>query len=228
LVAFDSVGPAGGAGAGNFTAGTITWTHTVVAGPAALTVGATLGLASGSDAALTMAATCDGVAMTPGPAVHSNNAALGFLQTFTALGLATGAHTIVVTVSGGAVASMACGSIAFSAAGAFGTPATAASTGATASVAVPANTNGNLIAAFTGDGSGAEVVGGTGTKRFLIDQTSSTGCGNCMGWTAPATGSSVTLTATMTSDFWAVIAFEVLPATATAIPDLAMATRIAP
>jgi Protein of unknown function (DUF4038) len=210
-VAFDAVGPSG-AGTGNVGQTTLTWTHAAATGGVTILVGCALD--APSDGAFTMTCTCDGASMTSLGRVESDAQTAGFLQVWSISGRSSGNHTILVTASGGTPDDLSGGSISFSGAGGLGTAVTASGTSTTASAAVASNTNGNLIAGFVGVGD--TIVSSGNTSRFIQNNRGGAGdaVGNAAGSTAPATGSSVTISWTLTSsgDPWAVLAVEVLPA----------------
>ena len=141
--------------------------------------------------------------------VHGNNSTAGFIKVYGTTGLSSGAHSIVVTATGGTPNAMAGGSASYTGAGSFGTPATAFGFSSTSSVTVASTTTGNLVYACVGTGSGGEVATSPATLRYLKDQASSL-IGNCAAEDTASTGSAVTIGFTQTGDFWAIIAVEIL------------------
>jgi Protein of unknown function (DUF4038)/Putative collagen-binding domain of a collagenase len=149
-VAFDSVGPVGGAGVGG-TGSPQTWTHTTIGSNTTILVFAALdGVAPG----VTATATLDGSGMTQlGSDVPSGTGGTtGILRVWSASSVASGAHTIVVTCA--TQNDCTAGSIAFTGWVSFGTVYTNAGSGngTTAFINVPASTAGNTIVAFCGSG----------------------------------------------------------------------------
>ena len=202
MVAFDSVGPSS---AGSGGASPRTYTHTTVAAGTKVLVGASIdGVAAGA----TVTCTLGGVAMTSLGQVAAAGGTTGIVQAWTLDGVSAGAHTIVVTCA--TAADIECGSIAFSSAGALGTPVTASGASITASASVTASSS-SLIAAFTAVGD--TIVSSANTSRFINNFEGGAGqaTGNAAGSTAAGTGSPVTMSWTLTgaTDSWAVIAVEV-------------------
>jgi hypothetical protein len=212
---FDAVGP----GSSGFTTVTTpySWSHTVAADATLLIVG----LSCGADSR-TLTVTAGGTAMTTNAGStawkrHANDGTAGFGQLYVLPAPPAGAITIAVSgqttgdrISGG---SMSFKGTALDST-AYGTPASAAGFSATASVAVSTASSSNLVAAHMASGQGAGAVGGTSTSRFVANGDTNSGAGNCAGQTAPATGGSVTMSRSLTSDFWAIFAIEVIAAAA--------------
>ena len=98
-VVFDAVGPSA-SGVGNSGPSTLGWTHTVGAAVTSGIILVACAFDASSDSGVTMSATCSTVTMTPvGAIVHSGGLTSGFLGVFqSAIGVATGANAIVVTV----------------------------------------------------------------------------------------------------------------------------------
>jgi hypothetical protein len=211
VVAFDAVGPAGGAGTA-FTTGPGTWTH-VNTGNGILVACTVF---TGSTDTVT-AATYGGVSLSKIGFTNTGAAAGGISY----WGLAgptcpTGSNTVSVTASD--TNNHNAGSVSFSASGSFGTLFTANSGGAgTTSQAVTVNgtTTGGLIVTFACHGANGGTWGLTGgTVRVTHDTGSSSGSDNIGGGTAPSTGGGANQTLTWTntiSDEWGIVAVEVLP-----------------
>ena len=129
-VAFDSVGPSA---AGSGGASPRSYTHTTSAALTTVVVGASLdGVAVGA----TSTCTIGGVSATSLGQVAAGGGTTGIVQAWYLHGVASGAHTIVVTCS--TAADVECGSMAYSGAGHLSAAFTNhnSGTGTTASVAV--------------------------------------------------------------------------------------------
>lgn len=194
-VAFDAVGPSS-AGTGTATA-TLSWTHTTGAGANVILVGVNLN----DQHAYSLTATCNSVAMTSLGMIDVSGGTTpaanyeGYLQLFLATTSVTASsgNAIVVTCSGTPGYSLNGGSLSFSGYVSHGTVATGYTA---ATCVVPANTSGNIIAGFFAAGNTITQAGGVATGRFLenYEGNSAYDTGNSAGATAPATGSSVTIT----------------------------------
>jgi hypothetical protein len=176
-VAFDAVGPSSSGSTG--TTSPRTWSHTAASG-AALLVFITIDQATNSS---TVTATYGGVSMTQlkkqgaGDAVGSM--ANGGLFCFGLLSAGNGsAQTVSVTFTGTSDV-QAAGSLSFTGAGAFGTPAVVSSNATSATVTVPSVASTSVVAAGVADGGSAAATVTTGTNRFYAAQGSSGNCGSC-------------------------------------------------
>jgi hypothetical protein len=231
MVAFDAVGPSSSGAKLSPGAGPLTWSHTVSGTNTLLLVW----IGCDDDATTVSAVTYGGVAMTKvGATIHTNADASGWLMLYKLVGAAAGTATVSVTFSASSIIEAA--SMSFNGADqstGIATPATP-TTGftATATMAVASNTNGNIIASAACAGSVFSSATAPSTSRFnVVSGAGSNGGGWLAGATSPATGSSVTTAWTISaSDFWAVIAVEVLSAGAatSALAGLASATGTAP
>lgn len=207
-VAFDAVGPSS-AGAGTATAASsLSWTHTAGTGPVAVVVG--LGC---SNNAATLSATCGGTAMTSFGLIGNNNSTSGFTQLFGLAGVAAGAQSVVISATQPAL--IEAGSVSYSGAAltnaaAFGTPVTAFGSSAAASASVASTSASSMVSGASSSGTGVTSVT-SGTSRWIdnLNTTSAAGAGS--GADIPGSGGTVTLTWSITSDFWGVVAVEVLP-----------------
>jgi hypothetical protein len=171
-----------------------------------------------ADGGLTMSATCAGVTMTSLGIVHANSTTLGYLQVWGLTGVGTGTLAIVVTVTGGTPDDLEGGSLSFSGAARFGTPATGVSSGTTGTATATLNTNttGSLIAGFTAAGDSITSATSPSTSRFINNNRGGAGdgTGNAAGATSAATGSAVTMAWALNSaTFFAEILVEVQPVT---------------
>jgi hypothetical protein len=215
----DAVGPS----SSGFTAATTpySWSHTVAADATLLVVG----LSCGTDSR-TLTVTAGGTSMTTNAGStawkrHGNDSNAGFGQLYVLPAPPTG--TITIAVSGQTTGDrVSGGSMSFKGTAldstAYGTPASAAGSSATASVAVSTASASNLVAAHMASGQGAGAAGGTSTSRYVANGDTNSGAGNDAGQTAPATGSSVTMSRSLTSDFWAIFAIEVIAAAVVGTP----------
>jgi hypothetical protein len=217
-VAFDAVGPSSsGYYSGATAVSSGSWSHTCSSSANRVLI---VDIAAGAspDTGITCTATYNGVAMTSVAVVHPGGLTAGFIQRFKLIAPASGAHTVAFTLSGG-TATVTGGSTSYTGAdqttGLAATTYTATGSSATASVAVSANTSGNIIMSSCADGSGNNTGPGTGgTSRYIANGNDATAAGNSEGATWAATGSSVTTSFGINSDDWAIISSEVLSASA--------------
>lgn len=206
-VAFDAVGPSV-AGSGGSSLASTSWSHTCTGSNRVVVVGVAVGVQP--DAGVTATATYNSVSMTSLGLVHSDNSNAGFVQLFGLVNPPTGAQTVLVTPS--ATATLSAGSISFTGASGFGTAVTAFGSSAAPSVAVTGTTSGNMVVDAACCGSTAGFSSSTQTNRWLKNTDGATGAGDGAGSTAAA-GGSVTMSYAITSDFWGVVAVEVIAAT---------------
>lgn len=206
-VAYDTSG--GGSGSSSST--TYTYTHTL----GAISNGAVLaGFAV--DAAtdtMTLTVTFGGTPMTSLGKVHCNNQTAGYVQVFgLATGAATGAQTVTVTASA-APADLNGGSLSFSGVNQV-TPFAAAVTnfgnGAAPSAVTAGSTSGGMVAGFAANGSPITSATSPATSRFIDNFAAVDAGGHSAAATSPSTGSNVTMAWTVTSDWWAAIAVELI------------------
>lgn len=206
-VAFDAVGPSS-AGTSSSSSTTLSWSHTCTGSNLCLLVGVALG--NNADGGSTMSATYNSVSMTSLGTVHTNNSFGGFIQLWYLKGPATGANTVAITESGGSTPlTLVGGSISLTGVdqtSPVGTPVTAAGSSGTASVAVTGTTSGNMIVDAVACGSAISTS--TQTNRWKDNAATTSGAGNAAQSTAAA-GGSVTMSYTVTSDWWGIIAVEV-------------------
>lgn len=229
-LAFDAVGPTGGAGQAASNPANLTWAHTVSGTQTALLVGVVVGTTA-SDATKTISSvTYNGVGMTQLALRHAADLAVGYVALYGLAGATTGANNVIVTFASAPLVGVA-GSVSLNGADQstpFGTPVTAAATSATATLAVASNTSGNQIFYVVGCGSNTGInPTSPATKRVQNNFSNSTGCGTLGIATIPATGSSVTCAWTVTSDSWADLAVEIKAAGAAVTePTVVMAPMI--
>ena len=187
-VAFDAVGPSS-AGAGGTSISSLSWTHTNVAGNAALTVGCSYD--NSTDAGVTATCKVDSVLITAATGnVESDAQTAGFAKAWTALGLASGARTVLVTYSS-AGADLEGGSVSYTGAGGFAAAATASGTLSTsASVTVTGTAASSLVFGFAAAGDSINATSAPATSRFVNNLVGSAGnsTGNCAGSTSAGGG----------------------------------------
>jgi len=180
----------------------------------------------GTDAGYTLACTFAGTSMTAGTKVHTNNSTGGFIQRFYLVNPATGSGTVSASFSGtgGNPSSFLGGSVSYTGANQItplGSSFTAVGSSGTASAAATSNTNGNILHGGVGNGSPVTSATSPSTSRWIKNQNNNSAAGNGGAATSPATGSSVTMAWTVTSDFWAVIINEILAVPAAGGPVIA-------
>jgi hypothetical protein len=212
-LAFDAVGPSA-SGASSSGSTSLSWTHTAGAGATTAVVGASFD-PTGADTGITLTAKYGVPSMTQiGASVHSNGQTAGYINAFGITGGATGAVTVAVTAST-AAAFITGGSMSFTGAASFGTPATAQGSGTgnvtTLTVTVPSTTSGNQVVIFMVAGHSFTAVTAPGVKQFFAGTSSTNAAGFSAGGTNPSTGGSVGTTMTINGlDWMAAIAFEVI------------------
>lgn len=210
-LAFDAAGPSSSGTAGSSAAPS--WTH-VVTGTNNLLLAA---IACDTDSTTITSITYGGTAMTPlfaGAAnyKHSNGASAGWIAVFKLAGATAGSASVTAALSASSV--WEAGSLSFSGADTAtgtGTPQSAVGASATPSLAFTPDTSGNIIAGFLVNGAFINSTTSPGTSRFVNNTGGSNAGGFIAGQTAPATGSTVTLAWGVNSDFFAIVAAEVLP-----------------
>lgn len=224
----DAVGPAGGVGAAVNSAGPLTWTHVCAAGSTCLVVAVANN--AGSDTGLTMAATYNGVAMTPVPSsiIDLFAAGLGFSQLFSLANPPSGSHTVSVTTSGGTtVAPLVGGSLSFlGSAGAPTNVTTATGNSATAAITV-ASASGDIACSFV---SGASALTGhTQTLSFENNFSTSPPYNANVEATTAAGAATVAFSHSLLSQVWAIIGWDIAAAAAASspMPQPKLHTRIA-
>lgn len=225
-VAEDAVGPSV-SGQTSVTS-PVSWTHTAVASGVAMLVGFGYGHASGADG--TLAVTCDGTAMPLLGKIPNNNSTAGLTALYGIANQASGAHAMVVTVTGGAASpTLECGSVSYSGASLsspFGAAVTAfgdSSVSGTMTVTVTGTTSGNMVSAVGSIGTG--VLTNPVTSRWLANFSNSNAAGNA-GQSDKAAGGSVTFTWTDSSagDFWGAVGVEILASAPVSAPSYWMST----
>lgn len=220
-VAYDAVGPAGGAGF-NFstTVSPQTWTHVCGASATAIVIMVINGAANSNHVT---AVTYGGQACALlGTQTNTGGSLVAF---YGLLNPPTGSNTVSVTWTTGSGDQQLGGSISFTGAGSFGTTFGATNNGASsASQAVTVNgtTTGGMVASAVSYGGAGGTASWTftagGTVRWNDPFSNSAAGQTCAGGTVPSTGGGANQTLTWTpsavSDTFGVLAVEVLPGTA--------------
>jgi len=215
-VAFDAVGPAGGAGA-NATTSPMTWTHPGAASVTDVIVFATYDIAT--DTGKTMSATYGGTSMTSLGVWHTGGGTAGFLQMWALSGTiagagatppATGSQTVSITFTSGA-SGVQGGSISFTQGGAVTAAQATVSAG---SAANPSGTFtgsivGNILVGALGSGSGATQTGSFTSRVNCVPSSGAAGAGFCRAGTLASPGGTATDSFTMVADFSAIAIVEV-------------------
>ena len=234
-VAFDSVGPTGGAGFGASTPAAFTWTHTPVGTPTVVFVQCNVAMTGSGVAPGTGTATYGGVSMTSLGQAQSNSVwTYGYIEVFALANPPSGAKTVAVTPNpnAGTIVGYVGGSVAYTGSGltsvtAWGTPKlTNQGSSTTGSATYTGTSVNNRVVAFIGDGSGTESVT-AGTKRYLNDYTvgnTATGCALCADITSSV--GTTTISWSQASDYYGAITVEVLAPSALTINQTSIPAAI--
>ena len=221
-VAFDAVGPAGGGGTASATS-PLTWTHINGGSATCIVIGATI--FTGSSNVIT-AVTYGGVSCTLAGFVVSGSGGAGGIAMYYLVNPPTGSNTVSVTFTGGN--DTVAGSISFTGSGSTGTPVTGSSSGSTASItaSVSNTTTGGMVAAACCYG-GTALITITGTNgvtaQWFKAGSTNSGADNGAGGNVASTGGGASQTVGFTdtgTDFWGIVAMELLPQGAAAGPAL--------
>jgi hypothetical protein len=218
-VGFDIVGPSATAQAANSPL-SLTWAHTCTGSERVLVAFVAVGQNSGSDATKTISGvTYAGTAMTSLGIRHSNNQTAGYIQGFALKAPALGANDIVATFASAPSTAIG-GSLSFSNADqviGWGTPVLGSGATTTATNSVP-STAGGMIAFAVVNGADLQATPTSPATLRYLNNFGHSSAGGCSGAaTIPSTGSPVTCSWGVTSDWWAEIAVEIKPS-ATAAP----------
>lgn len=219
-VGYDTVGPsASGTAFTTATAGSpATWSHTNSAADNALIVGITI--FTGNSNTITSvkygATQAGAVALSFLGFVPGNNSSGGGIALYgKAGGLPAGANTVYVVASDSD--NHNAGSISLTGAGSLGNPVTNYSSAASVTVNVTNTTTGGMIVAACSYG-GTSLITITGnnnvTARWFHAGSTNSGSDNGASGTVPSTGGGATQTvgfADTGSDWWGIVAVEVLP-----------------
>jgi hypothetical protein len=217
-VAFDAVGPSSAGQGQTGGASPLTWSHTCSGSDRVLVVGVVL--ASSADGSINTTCTYNGVSMASVVGeVHSNATTMGYAEMFVLANPASGANNVAVTITGATVEGLECGSVSFTGAD-QATPVansnSATGNSANASVVVTSAT-GNMVVDLVA--CGTSIGASNQTSRWLLNRNTSTAAGN--GAQATADGAtSVTMTRTTPTEFWAAIAADIQAVTAPVDPGV--------
>lgn len=216
-VAYDATGAGGGTG----TSTTATWTH--VLGASATDIVVVVGCET--DGA-TVTAKVGTTAMTSLGKVHNNNQTSGFTQVFGLTTPPTGSQTITITRSASSPGVAFLGnSMSFTGSAGYGAVATNFGSGTSDSVSITTTTSGNMAVAGYSYGTAGGESTTTGTLQFHDSQLGNNAAQAASGITEASTGSSMTLTLTVsTADWWGAVGFEVKAGGATSHNQTAAAT----
>jgi len=207
-VTFDAAGPSS-AGT-SFTTGPGTWTH--VNGGNGILVGVTT--FTGSSNVVT-GVTYGGVTVPLLGFVAAGTGGAGGIALYGLVGgtCPTGSNTVSVAVSDSS--NHNAGSVSVSGAGSLGSPVTNSASATSVSAVIPSTTAGGLIVSAACQGSGgAFAATSPNVLRWSHLGSSSSGADNGASGTDPSTGGGASQTVTWTiaaSDFWGIVAVEVLP-----------------
>jgi hypothetical protein len=208
-LAFDAVYPGStGASVSNSGTFTLSWNHTCTGSNLLLVAGVTVG--SGG-VATTTSATYNSVSMTSTGRSFSNNGVDGFCEMFYLVAPATGTNSVDITLNAGNILDVAGGSLSFTGVDQSTpvsdiTPTFGSSGPATMNMSSAA---GKMVVDLVCTGSGITSSGQT--QRWLKNINTSSAAGNGAQSTADG-ASSVTMSYTITNDWWGMIALNVNPA----------------
>lgn len=208
-VAYDASAPA--PPFGNQGQSSLSWSHTVAGSDIAVLAGVAV---DGSPDTMTCTATCNGSGMTSLGKVHAGGSTAGYLEVFGISGVTAGSASLVATASTTVTDINVC-SLSFTGASPavpFGTAGTASGNTGTATASTAGSTTGNFVAGFMATGTGITSATAPATSRVINNYRGNAGnaAGDSAAATSPSTGSAVTMAWTITSDFWAAVAVEVL------------------
>lgn len=212
-VAFDAVGPSSAGTFAQSTAGPLTWSHTCTGSDLLLTVGIAWDV-SNAGTPTTLTVTYNSVSMTSvGRQLSNNSSTSGFIELFALQNPATGTNTVSAawsdpTLAGGQ--SIIGGSVSFTGVASYGTPVKAFGLSGTLSATVNGTAASSMVVDAACWGSGGAATGSQ-TERWERDVNADTGSGDAAQSTA-AGGGNVTMSYTITSDAWGIIAVELFAA----------------
>lgn len=216
-VTYDAVGPAGGGGA-NGTATPLEWAH--VNSGNCVVVAATSDTGTSN---LVTGVTYGGVTLPFLKFVISNNSVYGGIALYGGVSgvagvgtLPTGSNTVSVAFTG--AASTIGGSVSAASAGSLGTPVSNYGAAGNMSVTVPGTTSGGLVVVAGCEGATGGTWGGSNgvALRWSRNVASDSGADNAGGGTvASAVGDQTAGLTIDVSDYWGLVAVEVLPVTGT-------------
>lgn len=213
-VAFDAVGPSA-AGATQSTSTPqstpLTWSHTCTGESRLLVVGVAVGVPGpSSDSTFVVAVTYNSTPMTSLAKVHSNNSTTGFIELFYLVAPSAGANTVSVsiTANAGLGFTLSAGSVSFTGVD-QSTPlvntATNIGSGTTPTVNVTSAVDSMVVDAVC---AGSAIGSSNQTSRWIRNTAISSAAGNGAQSTA-AGAATVTMSYSITSDFWGIIGAKV-------------------
>lgn len=207
-VADDAVGPSSAGTSGQTS--TITWSHTCTGSNRVLYVGLSVGKPSDSTVAIT-GITYNSVALTSLGSRHANDQTDGRAELWRLVAPATGANTVAISFTGGPLTStdvIVGGSVSLTGVDQT-TPdsgfTSAAGSGTAPSVNVSSATGDRVIDVVC---NGSAISSSGQTNKWLDNVNLGSAGGNAAMSTA-AGGTTVTMSYTVTSDWWAILAINV-------------------
>lgn len=216
-VAFDAVGPSS-SGTGSATS-PLTWTHVCGATATEIVVGATI--FNGSTNVIT-AVTYGGQSLTLVGFIPSDNDSAGGIALYHLTNPPTGSNTVSVSFTGGGNTNA--GSISFTGSSGIGTAVTGFSNATSVSASVTNTTTGGMVTAAASYG-GTQLNTFSGTNGVTVQWqhpgSGNSGSDNGVGGTVASTGGGASQTVGFSdtgTDFWGIVAVEILPATSAASP----------
>lgn len=213
-VTFDAVYPdaTGSYVTGNVT--TTSWSHTASGSYLAAVVGVMVGVSTlstpNNDATVTASVTWGGTPMQSLGIRHSNASTAGYVQLFGLVNIPAGAAQVVVTTAANATTIIG-GSITFNnASGGFGTAVVASGSSAAVAVSITGTDTRNMLVDAYTSGNNTTVGVSSKTPRWLRAGDNSSAAGNGGQSTTRSSLSAQSMSYTITSDFWAIAAVEVI------------------
>jgi hypothetical protein len=167
---------------------------------------AEVAVGTGNDIGCFLTLTDNGMTMKKLAIIHDNNQDAGYMDVFALANPPSGVNTLRANVANCPWGSpdLTAGSLLFSGAdlaNPYGAVASATGSGTTASATIP-SANGDMIAGFAANGSPVTSVNSPATSRFIQNLNSNTGAGNSAGATSVSTGSGVSVSWNLNSDWW--------------------------
>ncbi|MCL6096364.1 MAG: site-specific integrase [Patescibacteria group bacterium] len=212
IVTVDAVGPTSAGtsctGAGCVGAGALNWNHTVSGSNTLLVVSVALG---GTITGRTVSVTYNGTSMNSAGSQASNNGTTGRVELFYLVNPTSGTHSVAVTLTGASSNDMEAGSISFngvSQTSPLTNIVTNFGSSITPTVNVTSSTGSMVVDALV---AGCTISSSGQTSRWINNQNCNTAGGNGAQSTAAGTGS-VTMSYTISTDFWGIIGASINPA----------------
>lgn len=196
------------------TTSPLTWSFNNVGGNLIIVSGVVTGKTSGTAAVSAVTYGAQALALVTSGSLAFDGVFSKVFMYFKATPL-TGSNTVSVTWShGGASVDAIWGATSFAgvnAATPMGTAVSATNNNGTATVDLAGTTAGNLVVDVMATGTLVSTVGALQTRRWLLNVSSGTGGDNAQTSTEPA-GGTITMSHTVTSDLWAIVAAEIFAA----------------